>query len=1051
MMKAENKIGWVFQKRLIFILFVLLLPVVWSCSSPDPVRLSFSLNNDWETFASDSMGFVLDDFQNEDFDSFDWIKVDVPHNWDDYGGYRRLVHGNFHGTAWYRKYFRIEKPQGDKRFFLFFEGVGSYATVWLNGDSIGYHAGGRTTFTLDVTQAIRFDKENILAVRADHPAFIKDLPWVCGGCSSDLGFSEGSQPLGIFRPVHLVVTNQVRVEPFGVHIFNNEEVSEGKATLQLSVEIKNYGNEARELIVENLLKDHKGKTVVQNSESVLVEPGWIDTLSSSLPEITNPRLWSLPDPYLYQLHTQIWEKGQLIDELISPYGIRSTRWDINSGDSVNRFFLNGKPVFINGSAEYEHLMGQSHAFSPEQIRARLAQFKAMGYNAFRDAHQPHNLLYQHLCDSLGILWWPQFSAHVWFDNPDFRTNFQQLMHDWIKERRNSPSIILWGLQNESILPDSFSLECTELVRKLDPGSPFQRLVATCNGGAGTDWNVPQNWSGTYGGNPNNYGRELIDQKMNAEYGAWRSIDHHTEGGFVQNGPLSEERIGLLMETKILQAESVRDSVCGHFHWPFISHDNPGRRQGGEGTRELDRVGPVNYKGTLTIWGEPTDLFYLYRSNYCPAEKEPMVYIVSHTWPDRWTEPGIKNNISIFSNCDEVELYNGFKENWLGKQSRGASGSRFIFDSVDVQYNVLYAVAYLKGKKVTTDIVRLNHLPEAPGLKKWAGKTKALTSSDCHYLYRVNCGGPDYTDKQGNLWMADVPYSKEGTWGSLSWADDYPGVPSFFGSQRQTYDPIKGTLDWPLIQTFRYGKHKLRYQFPVPDDTYCVELFFTEPWYGTGGGMNCKNWRLFDVAVNGETVISDLDIWSEAGHDRVLKKEYLVEVKGGMLEISFPKVKSGQAVISAIAISGFESDAKPAPSSPRLIGELKASEGIWESATVKSKKQRSAFGYLYHEPTGRAFCRNPCFNRIKTPVVKFIRGHSKTDYYYPEWLNPISGLQETDFCRGKGIFMGSRQSRRNCALPGCRGAGIDTRRHYRSQAFAYLSNRRWGKTGQCPTT
>jgi len=485
-MRKENIHRTPVQKIWIFILFILGIPIFWSCSSPGPVRLTFSLNNDWETFASDSIGFVLKGFQDEGFDSYNWGKVDVPHNWDDYGGYRRLVHGNFHGTAWYRKHFRIEKPEGGKRIFLYFEGVGSYATVWLNGDSLGFHAGGRTTFTLDVTQSVRFDKVNILAVRADHPAFIKDLPWVCGGCSSDLGFSEGSQPLGIFRPVHLVLTDQVRVEPFGVHIFNNEEVSAEKAILNLTVEIKNYGDKIREFEVKNLLKDHKGKTVVQIAGPIVLEPGKIDTLSGTLPEIKKPRLWSLSDPYLYQLHTQIWEKGQLIDELVSPYGIRSTRWDIFGSDSINQFFLNGKPVFINGTAEYEHLMGQSHAFTHEQIRARIAQIKAMGYNAFRDAHQPHNLLYQHLLDSLGILWWPQFSAHVWFDNPGFRTNFKQLMHDWIKERRNSPSIILWGLQNESILPDSFSLECTELVRKLDPGSPSQRLVATCNGGAGTD-------------------------------------------------------------------------------------------------------------------------------------------------------------------------------------------------------------------------------------------------------------------------------------------------------------------------------------------------------------------------------------------------------------------------------------------------------------------------------------------------------------------------------------------------------------------------------------
>ena len=103
--------------------------------------------------------------------------------------------------------------------------MGSYATVWVNGKKAGYHAGGRTTFTLDITDLIQTGKPNVLAVRADHPAGIKDLPWVCGGCSDERGFSEGSQPMGIFRPVQLVITNSARIEPFGVHAWNDTSLS----------------------------------------------------------------------------------------------------------------------------------------------------------------------------------------------------------------------------------------------------------------------------------------------------------------------------------------------------------------------------------------------------------------------------------------------------------------------------------------------------------------------------------------------------------------------------------------------------------------------------------------------------------------------------------------------------------------------------------------------------------------------------------------------------------------------------------------------------------
>ena len=97
--------------------------------------------------------------------------------------------------------------------------MGSYASVFVNSKYAGKHAGGRTTFTLDVTGLIikNGNSLNEIFVNVSHPANIKDLPWVCGGCSDERGFSEGSQPMGIFRPVHLIVTNDVRIEPFGIH------------------------------------------------------------------------------------------------------------------------------------------------------------------------------------------------------------------------------------------------------------------------------------------------------------------------------------------------------------------------------------------------------------------------------------------------------------------------------------------------------------------------------------------------------------------------------------------------------------------------------------------------------------------------------------------------------------------------------------------------------------------------------------------------------------------------------------------------------------------
>jgi hypothetical protein len=304
----------------------------------------------------------------------------------------------------------------------------------------------------------------------------------------------------------------------------------------------------------------------------------------------------------------------------------------------------------------------------------------------------------------------------------------------------------------------------------------------------------------------------------------------------------------------------------------------------------------------------------------------MVYIVSHTWPSRWVQPGIKNDIKVYSNCDEVELFNDIKSASLGKRKRNGIGTHFEWDSVLVSYNILYAEGYVNGKVVASDYVVLNNLPESPNFKKILPEKDTITNPQAgyQYIYRVNCGGPEYVDHNGNTWMADVAQKEMNTWGSHSWSDDYPNLPEYFASQRRTFDPIKGTSDWPLFQTFRYGRHKLQYEFPLPDGEYLVELYFAEPWYGTAV-VNGEGWRLFDIAFNDSVVIKNLDLCKEAGHDQAIRKIVKSHVKGGRLIISFPKVQSGQAVISAIAIASAKTGIISAPSSQGLIRNLKVSE------------------------------------------------------------------------------------------------------------------------------
>jgi len=894
--------------RLFARLFILLLFAAFPAAASDHEITGPWRSALFETGEAGSDGA----YQTPAFADTNWASVSVPHNWQGYAYARQVVNGSRHGTAWYRKAIDIPAHGPDERVFLMFEGVNAYAAVWLNGQPVGRHGGGLTSFTLDVTEAVRKGR-NLLAVRVDNPAGIRDLPWAPGDDSPMNGFAEGSQPFGIFRPVHVIVKSALRVQPFGLYAWGTKDtISNGSATLTVRSELENLSGRARTFQLVDELVDRDGQvvaTVMRNSELAAGEKARIDQV---FPAFAHPRLWSPETPYLYTLRARLIENGQVIDEAETPYGLRYLEIIANP-DGTRQLVVNGRSVFLHGIAEYEHLLGGSHAFSPEEIRARVEQAKAGGFNAFRDAHYPHNLRYQAILEQEGLMWWPQFSAHNWNDTPAFRANFLKLLTDWVRERRNNPANFLWGLQNESLLPEDFVAEAMAVIRDLDPTASVQRLIVTCNGGKGSDWNVPQNWSGTYGGDPEKYGEELKKQGLVGEYGAWRSLGRHSERPYPATGVYDESTMSQIIETKSRLARSVGDQVVGDFVWLLNTHENPGRPMRVDGTqifdgiRPLEHVGPANNKGLMTLWGEPLDAYYLLRARGIPATQTPVVYIVSHTWPDRWTEPGIKSGIEVYSNCDRVELFNDVTGRIsLGAKDRPADGKPFVWDDADIRYNALSATCLTGGPKntkaVARDVVTLNNLPPAPDLAALVTDRSDITKgvAGAGYLYRVNAGGSDYTDADGQLWLGDRHLTDSVRWGWTSWADDYPDLDPALGSRRVQYDAVEGTSEQGLFKTYRFGRERLTYSFAAPKGDYEIELYFAEPWYGRTG-IDATGWRLFDMAVNGRTALTDIDIYREAGFGHALKKVVRAAAVNGRIVINFPRVAAGQAVISAIAI------------------------------------------------------------------------------------------------------------------------------------------------------
>ena len=360
-------------------------------------RLTTDLNNGWRAR-------VISSNQPLAYHEDQWHDVAVPHNFDSYYGYRQLRHGNLHGTAEYEKTFTAA-PKAGKRYFLNFEGIGTYATVTVNGHTFDRRGVGRTTLTLDITPYLK--TENRLKITVEHPEMITDMPWVCGGCSSEWGFSEGSQPFGIFRPVTLVATDEVRIEPFGVHVWSNAACD----STFIETEIHNYGTSDAPIQLVSKMNQSDGKTFFRLPVDTLVGAGRSIIIRQSV-ATSGAHRWDIGDPYLYTLASMIKRDGSTTDATETEFGYRSISWPArrSPSDHHGQFLLNGHPVFINGTCDYEHLFGNSHSWSHEQIASRVKMMRKAGFNAFREAHQPHNLYYQRLLDEQGMLFWSQFSA-----------------------------------------------------------------------------------------------------------------------------------------------------------------------------------------------------------------------------------------------------------------------------------------------------------------------------------------------------------------------------------------------------------------------------------------------------------------------------------------------------------------------------------------------------------------------------------------------------------------------------------------------------------------
>lgn len=350
-------------------------------------RLQETINDSWKFHKGDAPAA----FQTN-FDATNWATLNLPHTWnaedvlDDDPGYYR-------GIGWYRKNLSLDSLYTNKSVFLYFEAANQVLELFINGQSVGKHIGGYTSFCYDITKYVKIPGENVIAIKLDN-AHNRDIPPL----DADFNFYGG-----IYRDVWLISTDKLHFDllNFGSNgiFITTPKVSKESAEVNIRGAFVNENKEKVNIRLVNLIKDQTGQVVAKTEQNFQAAPGKTEFSQEQI-LIQNPELWSPESPYLYTLETRLLDanSNKILDLVKNPLGFRWYRFDAENG-----FYLNDKPYKLIGTNRHQDLLGQGNALSNEQHDNDMMQLKEMGINVLRISHYPQDPRVLEACDRLGFI------------------------------------------------------------------------------------------------------------------------------------------------------------------------------------------------------------------------------------------------------------------------------------------------------------------------------------------------------------------------------------------------------------------------------------------------------------------------------------------------------------------------------------------------------------------------------------------------------------------------------------------------------------------------
>jgi len=666
-----------------------------------------------------------------------WRLLNLPHDWGVDGAFKQEYPGDtgklaWWGVGWYRKHFTIPPAtRQTKMFYLDVDGAMAYSMVWLNGHFVGGWPYGYASWELDLSPYIK-PGENVLAIRLDNPP--DSSRWYPGG--------------GIYRNVWLVETEPTHVAHWGVTV-TTPDISADGATVHANVTVEHLSNAVATTITSRIFASGTGGQLAGPAIAAMTTGTWaaghvppgsvVGASFAAAATIPKPTLWSLDHPYLYYLVTDLTQGNKLVDRVVTPFGVRTAKFDPEHG-----FFLNGEHVMIQGVCDHSDLGALGSAINTRGLQRQLELLKEMGCNAIRTSHNPPSPELLDLCDRMGFLVMDEF-ADCW-EIPKRPNGYNLLFDDWhekdlralVRRDRNHPSVIMWSIGNE--IPEQgrpqgpgMATALSAIVHEEDPTRPTTFACSDIQGG----YNGYQNGVDVFGYNykPNEYAKFHSTHPEIPLFGSETASTISSRGEYffplpatkaggesdyqVSSYDLSAPRWANLPDWEFKGIDQ-NPFVAGEFVWTGFDYlgeptpYNTDRKKMPDFTDpalkaaaqdQLKSTGKVlvpsrsSYFGILDLAGFKKDRFYLYQSRWRPDL--PMAHILPHwNWPER---VGQVTPVQVYTSGDSAELFLNGKS--LGMKKKGSFEYRLTWDDVVYQPGELKAIAYKDGKIWAQDLVK----------------------------------------------------------------------------------------------------------------------------------------------------------------------------------------------------------------------------------------------------------------------------------------------------------------------------------------------------------